>query len=128
MRKSDHHLAVVSNRHEFDQWINAWGETPDGKTVFPTPLYRHPQLQFVARMENGTMAAGLATNVSVLNGQSCVGISNRFGEDAPWLECVRYVRDAYPHLPIVGYDRLQDFKLLEALGFQRLGPLTVWIK
>jgi hypothetical protein len=61
-----------------------------------------------------------------------VGLSNLFvpERDPEPLRagCVAAVIEAFPGLPIVGYETGQELAAARTLGFELLGPLRVWLK
>ena len=42
--------------------------------------------------------------------------------------CIAGVMDAFPGLPLVGYEAGDDLAGMQGLGFEALGPLRVWVK
>lgn len=42
--------------------------------------------------------------------------------------CVAAAQDAFPGLPLVGYESGQDLAAMRALGFEATGPLRVWLR
>jgi hypothetical protein len=61
-----------------------------------------------------------------------VGLSNIFGpaEGAAqvWAGCVAAASDAFPGLPLVGYEHGRELAVAQALGFEILGPLRIWFR
>jgi hypothetical protein len=58
-----------------------------------------------------------------------VGVSNVFAHaDAKrsWAGCLAASIDAFPGLPLVGYERGDELVIAQALGFEAMGPLRVW--
>lgn len=45
-----------------------------------------------------------------------------------WAGCVAAVMEAFPGLPLVGYERDEELALVQTLGFKTVGPLRVWAK
>jgi len=46
--------------------------------------------------------------------------------EAYWTGCLATVTDAFPELPVVGYERGSDLEIAKELGFEGIGPLRVW--
>ena len=107
-------------------WEEAWGESEGGARVFLPPLLRRSEIAILAtRGVDGAVAAGLVAN----RGAGAVGVSNFFArkERAAFREAgVEAAQDAFPGLPLVGYESGADLAEARALGFHSLGPLRVW--
>ncbi len=50
------------------------------------------------------------------------------GEGAHLAGLLSVAVDAYPGLPLVGYEPSGGTGAFERLGFERIGPLRVWVK
>lgn len=56
-----------------------------------------------------------------------VGISNVYGPDDLWTDAIAAVAQAFPGLPIVGYESGDQLESALRHGFSALGPLRVWV-
>jgi hypothetical protein len=45
-----------------------------------------------------------------------------------WPECVAGVMDAFPSLPVVGYEADEALDYARAVGFSSIGPLRIWVR
>ncbi|MBX3029255.1 MAG: hypothetical protein KF809_03780 [Chloroflexi bacterium] len=85
---------------------------------------------FHGRLDGRIVAVAVASRSAAGTGP-VVGISNIvLGEP----DGERYrgalidaVRDAFPGLPLVGYERGEDLERMIGLGLEAVGPLRVWI-
>jgi hypothetical protein len=122
---------------ELVAWETAWrGANPDATAsgipeLFQPRLLADPAMRFLAGRRDGRIVAVVAANRSDDGTGPVVGISNIvIGGPAPETlraSVVRAVRDAFPGLPVVGYERGDDLTAMLALGFRRSGALRVWI-
>ncbi len=58
-----------------------------------------------------------------------VGVSNVFAHtdaERSWAGCLTTIIDAFPGLPLVGYERGDELVIAQGLGFEAVGPLRVW--
>jgi hypothetical protein len=82
-------------------------------------------------MRDGGIVAVAVANRSDDGRGPVVGLSNivlsdgDLRTDGPSL--VAALRDAFPALPIVGYEQGDELSAMVGLGFQPLGPLRVWL-
>lgn len=114
----------------FGAWAALWG--PDNPGLVRSPmtlrLLTQPALRLLAGIHDGRIVAGCVLNLSA----GVVGLSNLFHTpDAPedWLStCLAFVARNCPDLPIVDYETEDDASLLLAHGFERLGPLRIWLR
>lgn len=56
-----------------------------------------------------------------------VGLSNVFGPDDVWPDAIAAVAQAFPGLPIVGYESGERLQSALRHGFSAIGPLRVWV-
>ncbi|MCX6049614.1 MAG: hypothetical protein NT075_31325 [Chloroflexi bacterium] len=114
-------------------WEAAWaGEPVDEfstrEAIFKPSLLTDPDITFVAAYQAERIIAGAIANRT----QGVVGLSNVFVpalHEAPfWAGCVAAVIDAFPGLPVVGYERDEELTQAKALGFETVGPLRIWVK
>ena len=126
--------ARVTRVSELAEWEMAWrGEPADettgnqGRVLLP-PLLRDGNVAIIAAYRGRRIVAGAVVSRT---GQ-VAGVSNVF---VPVCEgkrfragCVAGVMDAFPGLPLVGYEAGDDLAEMQALGFGALGPLRVWVK
>lgn len=122
---------------ELVAWETAWrGANPAAGAagipgLFQPALLADPAMRFLTGRHDGRIQAVVAANRSDDGTGPVVGISNMvLGGPAPETHrasVVRAVRDAFPGLPVVGYERGDDLTAMLALGFRPSGPLRVWI-
>ena len=119
----------VQSESELAAWENAWGQSVGQAPIFLPALLRRKEIAILAaRDRDGEIVAGVVANRAA----NSVGITNLFlrgaeGESTR-AECIEAVADAFPGLPLVGYESGQDLADSHALGFSSLGSLRVWVK
>ena len=115
---------------ELSRWEAAWsgGEVDLQKRIFPPALLADPDLVFLAAYEGDRIVAGAVANRT----GAVVGVSNVFTPADTqadfWAGGIAAVQRTFPGLPLVGYEAGEELKIAQALGFESLGPLRVWIK
>ena len=110
-------------------WEAAWGESLGQPRVFLPALLRRSEIAILGALgTGGTITAGVVANRT----EGVVGVSNLFAKGeaggGPRADCIEAVLDAFPGLPLVGYESGQDLVESRALGFRSLGALRVWVK
>jgi hypothetical protein len=113
-------------------WERAWqggGEDQgSAERIFLPPLLADPAVAVLAAYQEERIIAGVIANRT----GEVVGLSNLFtpADDAErfWASCVASVMDAFPGLPVVGYEADEALSLAETVGFTRIGPLRIWVK
>ena len=124
--------AKVTGAFELAAWETAWVGEPApemhserGRTFLPS-LLTDKDITFIAAYQNHRIVAGAVANRAA----EVVGVSNVF---VPSIDgtgfragCVAEVIGAFPGLPVVGYEKGHDLAVAQTLGFEVLGPLSVW--
>jgi len=113
----------VSSEEELENWVSAWGETPDGQSIFTSKLLE-PRVRFLFRRTAGEIDSGLIANLS----DDVVGISNTFGHPDGIAQCISKVSETNNGFPLVGYGSEDDLRELSKLGFVGLGKLRIWLR
>jgi hypothetical protein len=115
------------------EWERIWrGDNPDAPPirVFQPALLDDPDIRFLAAMQDGRVVAEAIVNRSDDGTEPVVGISNlvpRAGDPRTDVRgLIGAVREAFPGLPVVGYERGVDLIAMRGAGFRSLGPLRVW--
>lgn len=116
------------------EWERAWACAPQNRDEtpaprqFPSSLLQNPDLLFFAGWSQGRIVAGGVANRS----PDAVGLSNLFVRTDPpcniWPVLIRWAREAFPRLPLVGYERGDPLELALQAGFSEVGRLRVWHK
>jgi hypothetical protein len=114
------------------RWEAAWNGLPaeDPSTlpprIFLPALLSDPDIRFIAAYADRHIVAGAIANRT----GDVVGVSNVFVPEADaarcWAGCLATIIDAFPGLPLVGYERGNALIIAQALGFEEVGPLRVW--
>lgn len=108
------------------EWAHGDHDAAHHPRQFPPVLLADPSLAFVAVLDGDVMVAGCALNAS----DDVVGLSNTFVRAGPpvraWRAFVAAAAQLYPGRAIVGYERGDDLESARAVGFEAVGPLTVW--
>jgi len=126
--------ASVREPPELAAWEAAWSGPPAGGRPDPLPRVFLPALladdtiAFIAAYQGQQIVAGAIANRT----ENVVGLSNVFGPAEGiaqvWAGCVAAAADAFPGLPLVGYERGGDLVVAQGLGFEVLEPLRVWFR
>jgi hypothetical protein len=99
--------------------------------LFQPVLLDDPDIRFLAGMREGRIVAVAVANRSDDGSGPVVGISNIVLTDGDLRTdgagVIAAVQDAFPDLPMVGYERGDDLTTMMALGFRSMGPLRVWV-
>lgn len=124
--------ATIARDEDLAQWERAWSAAPGNQIpnkrerLFAPPLLAEPEIAFIAAYQDGRIVAGCTANRS----DGLAGMSNMFlpkkRAGALGAGCVAAVVDRFPGLPIVAYEAQPDSS--RALGFETIGPLTIWMK
>ena len=119
----------VETESALSAWEAAWGESRGRSRIFLPALLRRTDFAFLAALDGGgAIAAGVVAHRT----GSAVGLSNAFahGEEAVSLRAagVEAASDAFPGLPLVGYEAGPALAASRALGFASLGPLRIWAR
>jgi hypothetical protein len=128
---------VVRTAAELTDWERSrQAEDPDADPVSAPPLFQpalldDPDIRFLAGITGDRIVATAIANRSVSPAGQVVGVSNIGGTGgglpAQARAAVAAVRDAFPGLPVVGYEHGDDLAAMAALGFLPLGPLRIWV-
>jgi hypothetical protein len=122
----------VSSAAEAAEWEAAWRghsnnhDAPTGPPQFPAALFTNPEFAFFIGIEGRTaIAGGIAHRAGGVAGLSNVFVHASEPADA-WAGLLRCTNDAFPGLPMVGYERGNALKGAIAAGFEPIGALRVW--
>jgi len=122
-----------------EQWIHrtavvpkpepaAWSGSPDGAGIFLPALLADKDVAIIAAYYEDRIVAGAVASRAA----EAVGLSNVFvpAEASRQFRsgCVARAVDAFPGLPLVGYEAGAELADMQAIGFEAVGPLTVWIQ
>lgn len=124
----------VTEAAELDAWERAWGDEPanamnpnQAHLFLPTLLTDENIAIIAAYQEQRIIAGGIANCTGEV-----VGVSNVFVPDSEEERfragCLAQVSDAFPGLPLVGYEAGRDLAEMRTEGFEDLGPLRIWLK
>jgi hypothetical protein len=119
--------SAVLEPDELIEWEKAW-DAADHPRTFPASLLSEPGILFHAGRIKGEIVSGAVTNVT----GDVIGWSNFFDLTGDSNESrssgIGHVRTLYSHTPIVGYESGSDLEESLLLGFEVLGPLSVWLR
>lgn len=123
------HWCKVRSESALSAWEEAWGESLGQPRVFLPALLGRSEIAILAALDRG---GGITAGVVANRTENAVGLSNFFvhGEMGGSLraECIEAAADAFPNLPLIGYEAGQNLAESYALGFSSLGSLRVWLK
>jgi hypothetical protein len=122
----------VATAAELARWLAAWaGDSGNAAVIgrpaqFPASLLADPQVAFLSGATGQEIVAGAIANQTA----GAAGLSNVFvngiDETAAWAALVNMASDAFPGLPLVGYERGATLDVARECGLQPIGPLRVW--
>jgi hypothetical protein len=124
---SDVEWAPVRDEAGLVAWESAWrgDDGPEGVVV---PELLGPDVVVLAGRRGNQVVAGAIANA----GAGVVGVSNVFTCSTPlddaWASCLRAVNDAFPRLPVVGYEAGEALATARRHGFEPVGRLRVWVR
>lgn len=112
------------------EWERAWDGAldPGRPRIFLPALLADVDVAIIGAYDQQRIVAGvIATRAA-----GVVGIGNLFvppddGERF-WAACVSAVIDSFPGLPLVGYETGTELDRVRMLGFEKTGPLRVWVR
>jgi hypothetical protein len=116
----------VSTPEGLDQWEAAWREPDDPRGLFLPALLEHEHVSILAHRAQGAVMAGAVC----VRGAGVLGISNAFSRSggatrSGWLDLARSLEPAHPVVTYVPSTSVSD---IARLGFERMGPLRVWMR
>lgn len=107
-------------------WAQAWRGSDGPRDLFRPSLVADPDVVVLGRRAGERFVAGAIANFS----GTAAGLSNVFAVDgdldAAWAGAVAAVVRRWPALPVVGYESADAVAAPTRLGFELVGPLTVW--
>jgi len=117
------------HRAQTPEELAAWSRAhdPEGQTSFRRALLNDDRIAFLSLEDEGQIVAGLAANLAA----GVVGISNIFAKPAaePQLSAaLDRVAQLYPGSAQVCWEPLTELSRAQALGFEVLAPLKVWVR
>jgi hypothetical protein len=125
---TDVRWAKIDNAISLAAWESAWSGASEEKQkrIFLPPILDDGDVAFLAAYRGERIVAGGIANRT----GEVVGMSNVFFPEANSSEftagCVAAIVDAFPGLPIVGYEGGPALAAARHIGFEAVGPLRVW--
>jgi hypothetical protein len=124
----------ITTAPELAMWEACWRNDPAneqaaaGPRQFPDALLHDPKVAFMACVEGDSITAvGIANRTPGVIGLSNVVVAAG-DRRAAWTSLAGLAKRSFPGLPMVGYERDNDLRAAQAIGFQTIGPLRVWIR
>ena len=124
----------ITTSSELALWEACWRgdagnqQAAAGSRQFPDALPRDAKVAFMACVEaDRIVAVGIANRTPGVIGLSNV-VVNAQDHHAAWLNLVGLAGRLFPGFPIVGYERDDALRTAEAVGFQTIGALRVWMR
>jgi hypothetical protein len=109
-------------------WALAWRGSDGPRDLFRPSLAADPDVVVLGRRAGERFVAGAIVNFS----GTATGLSNVFAVDgdldAAWAGAVVAAVRRWPALPVVGYESGDAVAAPTRLGFDVVGPLTVWCR
>jgi len=127
------HWVAIEEASRLADWELAWGAGPTGDMhspparIFLPSLLMDQDVAIIAAYQDQRIVAGAIASRT----EEVVGLSNVFapesGGERSLAGCIAWIVDAFPGLPIVGYERGSSLAAARAQGFDALGPLRTWV-
>lgn len=122
-------FATVGSPRELAEWEAAWRQEPAaGEAIFLPGLLADEDVRVVAALRGERIVAGAIT----YRRAGVVQLSNVFARDPDSgrlrAGCVARGIEAFPGLPVCGYETGADLEAARRLGFEPIGPLRVWAR
>jgi hypothetical protein len=117
--------SAVTTPADLEIWEGEWSDESPSGTFAPALLEIDSVTVFGERDRSGFRSGAIANH-----DHGVVGVTNFFtdGDHEPaWARCVATVADAFPNVPIVGYESGAELEAACRRGFSVLGPLRVWL-
>lgn len=128
------HWIKITQADELAAWEKAWRNEPADTAgpvdnpIMLTPLLANRHIAILAAIQDKQIVAGVIANQS----DDVVGLSNIFLPEANEAyfraACVTEVSKLFPNVAMVGYESGDDLTAMKTLGFEALGPLSIWIR
>ena len=122
--------ALRWERVEQQDDLRAWAVEHGAGSTFSPALLDEPSVTILAaRDRDAALKAGAVATES----KDAVGISNVFGVGAEptfaeaFAGATAAIAERFPDRPIVGYLSMDLLRAAEAVGFETIGPLRVWL-
>ena len=124
----------VESVSELAHWETVWrgdlantSSTPQPRLFLPALLVVQ-DVAFLAAYQDEAIVAGAIVNRT----DEVVGLSNVFVPLAEstwyWVGCIAATQERFPGMPIVGYQRGPELAVAQAVGFEKVRDLRVWIR
>jgi hypothetical protein len=124
----------VGTASELAYWEAAWSGDPANTSATPQPRLFLPTLladrdiAFLAAYQDEAIIAGAIANRT----DEVVGLSNVFVPVAEsvgfWAGCIAAIQERFLGMPIVGYECGPELAMAQAVGFEKVQDLRVWIR
>lgn len=119
---------AVSTARELAAWEIARSGEPQGRGIFLPALLADRNVAVLAAYREGRIVAGAVASRAA----DVVGLSNIFvpEEEGRLLRrgCVAEAALRFPGLPLAGYEAEEELAEMLAVGFEAIGPLSVWLQ
>jgi hypothetical protein len=126
--------ARIDGEAELAHWELAWrGQStgnpdPCRERMFPPSLLADEAVTVIGVYQDERIVAGaIASRTEDVAGMSNLFLAEPGGEQL-LPGCIAGIMDAFPGLPIVGYERGRCLAAVRDRGFSTLGPLRIWLK
>ena len=120
----------VTSAHDHARWVRAWASDEGDVSILPATLLHEPGVHVLAASETpgGEVLAGAILNVT----GEVAGLGNLFDRhddvEGTWRGACAAAREVVGGVPLVAWEAGDGVAAAEAVGCERLGPLTVWVR
>ena len=113
-------------------WVRAWAGDPEAEAILRPSLLDEPGVHVLgATSADGPQAPVVAGAVVNVTGE-VAGLGNVFGHDGDaervWAAAAHAARQVAGGIPLVAWEAGASADAAVAVGCERLGPLSVWLK
>ncbi|GAA2745412.1 hypothetical protein GCM10009868_26790 [Terrabacter aerolatus] len=114
------------------QWVRAWASDPDAEAILRPSLLDEPGVHVLGARASEEPDAPFVTGAVVNVTGQVAGLGNVFARDGDveraWRSATTAARAVVGGLPLVGWEAGASVEAAVAVGCERLGPLSVWLK
>ena len=119
---------IVTDSGGLQKWIEVWGEGVElGNSIYKPELLKDESVYFLIGYNDTEPDCVALLNKS----DDVIGISNFFVPDNTknkWSSLVSFIYSEVEVKDIVGYEDAKSLEKINALGFEPVGNLTIWLK
>ncbi|MGO4597790.1 hypothetical protein [Terrabacter sp. 2RAF25] len=113
-------------------WVRAWASDPEAEAILLPSLIEVPGVHVLSAHASDDPDAPVVSGAIVNVTGDVAGIGNVFSDDPDeeraWAAAAAAARTVADGIPLVGWEAGSSVDAAAAVGCERLGPLSVWLK